>query len=79
MCGSAQGEHCLVPHAEIALNLLRQSRLHPQLSAYTYLNGLYDYNNTPIYPPGTRIITPNKPYARPSWSPHGQPGWYLGP
>ena len=28
--------------------------------------------------PGTIIIYHDKPYARASWEPHGQPGWYLG-
>ena len=29
--------------------------------------------------PGTRIFTHNKPDKWPSWAPHVQPGWYLGP
>ena len=56
----------LVPNAEITLNLLQQSRLHTKLSAYTHLNGHYNYNATPISPPGTRIIANDKPYAHPS-------------
>ena len=30
-------------------------------------------------PPGTRIIAHDKPDSQPSWVPHGQPGWDLGP
>jgi hypothetical protein len=34
----------LLPQAEITLNLLRTSRLHPQLSAAAHYHGLVDYN-----------------------------------
>jgi hypothetical protein len=42
----------LLPQAEITLNLLRTSRLHPQLSAAAHLHGLIDYNKTYFAPPG---------------------------
>jgi hypothetical protein len=62
----------------ITLNLLRQSRLNPKLSAHAQLNGLFDYNDTPLAPPGTRVIIHEKPDKRGSWAPHGQNGWYVG-
>ena len=34
----------LLPQAEITLNLLRPSRLNPNLSAYAILNGNYNFN-----------------------------------
>jgi hypothetical protein len=36
----------LLPQAEITFNLLRKSRLHPQLSAAAHFHGLIDYNKT---------------------------------
>jgi hypothetical protein len=42
----------LLPQAEITLNLLRTSRLHPQLSAAAHFHGLVDYNKTALAPPG---------------------------
>jgi hypothetical protein len=42
----------LLPQAEITLNLLRTSRLHPQLSAAAHYHGLVDYNKTAFDPPG---------------------------
>jgi hypothetical protein len=42
----------LLPQAEITLNLLRTSRLHPQLSAAAHFHGLVDYNKTDFAPPG---------------------------
>ena len=36
----------LIPQANITLNLLRASRVNPQLSAYAYLFGEFNYNKT---------------------------------
>jgi hypothetical protein len=46
----------LLTQAEITLNLLRTSRLHPQLSAAAHFHGLVDYNKTYFAPPGCKII-----------------------
>jgi hypothetical protein len=69
----------LLPQAEITLNLLRTSRLHPQLSAAAHSHGLVDYNNTAFAPPGCKIIAHEKPGKRRTWAPHGQHGYSLGP
>jgi hypothetical protein len=69
----------LVPQAEITLNLLRSSRINPQLSAHAQINGQFDYNRTPIGPPGCRVLAHAKPSERTTWSPHGLDGWYVGP
>jgi hypothetical protein len=69
----------LLPQAEITLNLLRTSRLHPQLSAAAHFHGLIDYNKTSSAPPGCKIIAREKPEKRRTWAPHGKHGYYLGP
>jgi hypothetical protein len=69
----------LLPQAEIMLNLLRTSRLHPQLSAAAHYHGLVDYNKTAFAPPGCKIIAHEKPGKRRTWAPHGQHGFSLGP
>jgi hypothetical protein len=69
----------LLPQAEITLNLLRTSRLHPQLSAAAHFHGLVDYNKTAFAPPGCKIIAHEKPGKRRTWAPHGQHGYSLGP
>jgi hypothetical protein len=69
----------LLPQAEITLNLLRASRLHPQLSAAAHYHGLIDYNKTAFGPPGCNIFAHEKPAQRRTWAAHGQPGWSLGP
>jgi hypothetical protein len=51
----------LLLQVEITLNLLRTSRLHPQLSAAAHFHGLMDYNKTAFAPPGCKIISHEKP------------------
>jgi hypothetical protein len=69
----------LLPRAEITLNLLQPSRLHPQLSAAAHFHGLVDYNKTAFAPPGCKIIAHEKPGNRRMWVPHGQHGYLLDP
>ena len=69
----------LLPQAELTLNLLRPSRLNPKLSAYAQLEGTFDFNRTPLAPPGTRVFVHEKPTQRRTWGPHGIDGWYVGP
>jgi hypothetical protein len=69
----------LLPQAETTLDLLRASRLHPQLSAAAHYHGLIDYNKTAFGPPYCNIIAHEKPAQRRTWAEHGQPGWSLGP
>jgi hypothetical protein len=69
----------LLPQAVTTLNMLKTSRINPKLSAVTHIFGLYDFNRTPMAPPGTRIIAHETPSRRKTWAPHGQDGWYIGP
>jgi hypothetical protein len=69
----------LVEQANITLNLLRGSRMNPKLSAYTQVHGVFDFNKTPLAPPGTRVLIHEKSDKRSTWSPHGVDGWYIGP
>jgi hypothetical protein len=69
----------LLPQAEITLNLLRTSRIHPQLSATAHFYGLVDYNKTAFAPLGCKIIANDKPGKRLTLSPHTQHGYSLGP
>ena len=69
----------LLPHAEDTLNMLRSSHINPSISSYNELYGHYDYEKTPILPPGLKLIIHEKPAQRGSWDPRGVDGWYLGP
>jgi hypothetical protein len=68
----------LLPQAEITLNLLRASRLDPQLSAAAHYHGLVTYNRTAFGPPGCKIIAHEKPAQKRTWAAHGKTGWSIG-
>jgi hypothetical protein len=40
----------LLPQATITRNLLRKSRINPRMSAYSQINGDFDFNRTPMGP-----------------------------
>jgi hypothetical protein len=42
----------LLLQATITLNILRKSRINPRVLAYAQLNGQFDFNRTPLAPPG---------------------------
>jgi hypothetical protein len=46
---------------ELTLNVLHSSRVNPKLLAYAYyLNGHFDFNKTPLAPPGTKVVIHTK-------------------
>ena len=53
--------------------------MNPCLSAYAQLHGAFDFNQTPLELPGTRVFVYENSYARKTWVPHGVDGCYLGP
>ena len=69
----------LIPQVEITMNLLRQSKANPEVSAYEYVHGPFDYNRYPLAPIGCAVQIHNQASKRGTWAPHTQPGWYLGP
>ena len=68
----------ILPQAEKTLNLLRQSKVAPKVSAYAYLYGPHDYNRMPLAPLGCAVQMHNKPQKRTSWGNHAMDGWYIG-
>jgi hypothetical protein len=69
----------LLAQATLTLNLLRSLRIHPSLSAHASLFGNFDFNRTPMAPPGTRIVAHENSDNRTSYGEHGKVGWYIGP
>ena len=69
----------LLPQANITLNLLRNARVNPKLSAYSYMYGEFNFRATPLAPPGTKIIAHVSPDKRGTWDLNGEQGWYVGP
>ena len=69
----------LLMQAELTLNLLRTSRHDPTKSAFEVLEGKFNWNATPLAPPGTKALIYEAPSRRAAWAPHAVDGWYLGP
>eukprot|EP00957_Ditylum_brightwellii_P185545 14126349-Ditylum_brightwellii.AAC.2 len=69
----------LLDQCIITLNLLQTSCVNPQLSAYTYIYGNYDFNKCPLAPPGPKVVVHSKPAQCNSWQYHRIDGFYIGP
>ena len=69
----------LLPQVTITLNLLRISRINPQLSAFSQIWGNFNFNSTPLAPAGTKLFIHENPSVRESWAPYAVKIWYLGP
>jgi hypothetical protein len=46
----------LLGQATLTMKLLRTSRVNPSVSVATHLYGKFDFNRTPLAPPGTRAV-----------------------
>jgi hypothetical protein len=60
----------LLLQVEQQLLLLRQSRLHPNLSAYVHVYGHHDYNKHPSVPIRMEALVHNKPHKRQTYAEH---------
>jgi hypothetical protein len=59
--------------------MCRRSRINPKLSAYQQIWGNFDFNKTPMAPPGCKIIVHERSLERGAWASHGIKGFYIGP
>eukprot|EP00957_Ditylum_brightwellii_P187013 14243084-Ditylum_brightwellii.AAC.1 len=55
------------------------SRANPNLSAYAYIFGQYNFNAHPLTPPGTQAIVHKKTGTQGSFDYHGVDCWTIGP
>ncbi len=69
----------LTPQVETTLNMLHQSRIDPNMSAYEAVHGPYDWNCFPLAPPGCKAVIYKAPESRGSWACYGTDAWYVGP
>ena len=58
---------------------MRPSNLHLKLSAYHALFGQFNFNRTPIIPPGTCVMIYETPHQQTFFGVKGLKGWYFGP
>ena len=76
---SSKEWYCFLLQAILTLNMLRNYRFNPWLSAHVALHGIFDYNKTPIAPLGTRVLVREKTTNCVTWVPGGTNVWYIGP
>ncbi len=69
--------HLLEP-TELTLNLLRQSKVAPKISAFAHVHGPHDYMKKPFAPLGCAIQAHVKPEDRRTWDPRADAGFSLG-
>ena len=69
----------LLNQAKITINLLCTSRIDPDKSDWEFMWGPFNYNATPLGPPGFRIIMHAKGTTRRTWDFKGIEGFYIGP
>jgi hypothetical protein len=67
----------LLPQTVLTLNMLRQSNVAPNILAWAYHNGSFDYNRMPIAPMGCEVKFHIKPARRKSFGEHSEDGFYL--
>eukprot|EP00957_Ditylum_brightwellii_P209565 15362273-Ditylum_brightwellii.AAC.1 len=51
----------------------------PKLLAYAYFFGNFNFNVTPLDPPGTNVVVHKKATHYNSLAYHSAEGWYIGP
>jgi hypothetical protein len=69
----------LLSQAELTLNLLQQATLNPWISAWDFLQGLFDFNKTPLWPVGCCVLIHTKPASCRSWDFRAKNGFYICP
>ena len=68
----------LIPQAEFTLNLLRQSRSTPNVSANAHVHGTRNFMKRPVEPLGCDVQAHKKADKRRTRDPHSCNGWYVG-
>ncbi len=69
----------LIKQTVMTLNMVRPSRINPKLSAYNQLWGIFNFEKTPMAPPGCKVVVHERPQERGTWADHGVAGFYIGP
>lgn len=69
----------LLDQVDLTLNILRPCGLIPNMSAWEYVCGPYDYKTNPIGPAGAKVLVYENPSERETFADHGVEGFYVGP
>jgi Rad3-related DNA helicase len=66
----------LLPQAKFTCNLLCPANANPNVSAYQYVYGAFDYKRTPLHPPGCAVQAFNSLSTRKLWEEHSKDAWH---
>ena len=69
----------LLPQVTMTLNMLRRSQLNPRILADGQVDGIHNFERTPLAPLGCKVQIHEKYHKQLAYSPHSVDGWYLGP
>ena len=67
----------VLPQIELTFNLLRQSTPNPNILAWEYFQGPFDYKTTPLGPLGCPVMILQNKYNCKSWKFRGKEGWII--
>jgi hypothetical protein len=67
------------PQVKNTLNMLRPSRINPNMLAYEAVHSPYYWNRFPLAPLGCKAVIYKSPEAHTSWGSQGTNAWYVGP
>ena len=67
----------LIPQTVLTLNLLHQFNVTPNVSAYAYHHGTFNYNRMPLAPMGCAVQFHIKQGRRKTWDENSSNRWYL--
>ena len=67
----------IIPLETINLNLPIPERINPRISDQEILNGVFEYNRTPLAPPGARVVVHDMLSKRAILKPNEKNGLYL--
>ena len=70
---------CLFPQVTMTLNMLWRYRLNAGLSSYEKVDGIHNFEQTPLAPLGCKVQIHENPHNWFTYAPHSVNGWYLGP
>ena len=65
----------IIPQCVLTINMVQPSQINPRKLAYNEIWGNFDYNATPLGPPGCNVVVHDRDHA--SWGPRGTQGWYI--
>ena len=68
----------LLPQVTMTLNMLWRSQLTPGISAYEQVDGIHNFERTPLETLGCKVKIHEKPHKRLTYAPLSVDGWYLG-